>query len=356
MMKRSMLFEHQTKLGARFGEYHGWQLPEYYSNPAEEYSAARNSAVIIERPYFGYLKISGKDHVDLLHRLTTNELRDLQPGEGQINIFTNEKGRIVDRVILHKFADEIRLTTSPQNSDKIAKWIDKFTFIEEVKVENLTEKFNTLSLFGPKSAQRLQDSFVNKIEDIPNQHFRQILWQNQSVIISRNDELGLMGFDLILPRESVPKLWEDLLKQDAKPMGEAVYESLRIEAGWPLYGADFDEEINPHEAGMLPYINFNKGCYIGQEVIARLDTYDKVQKHLMGIIFEGGVRPNSKDTIMSDEQEIGYVTSVGFSFALKKNIAFGYVRTRHAEKGAEVVINSQEKLLKGKLVKLPFKV
>ncbi len=354
-MNQTTLFDLHKAFGAVFGKYHGWQLPEYYSNPAEEHTAARNAVVVMERPYFGYLKITGKDHVDLLHRLTTNELRNLQPSEGQINIFTNERGRIVDRVILHKFADEIRLTTSPQNHEKIVKWIDKFTFLEEVKVENLTEKLNMLSLFGPQSAWLLQDSFDKKFDDLSIHHFKEISWENESMMISRTDELGFMGFDLILQRESVPKLWEVLLQQGAKPLGETAYESLRIEAGWPLYGKDFDEEINPHEAGMLPYVNFNKGCYIGQEVIARLDTYEKVQKYLMGIILESEARPNSNDAILSDDQEVGYVTSVGYSFALKKKLALGYVRTKFISEGAAVVIKSQEKLFDGKLVKLPFK-
>ncbi len=353
-MNRSPLFEKHKQAGAAFGESFGWQVPQTYSNIEKEYSAARSHAVLMERPYFGQLRVSGNDHVDLLHRLTTNELRPLKPGEGQINIFANEKGRIIDRVLLLKFPNSIRLTTSPGSSERVAAWIDKYVFIEDVKIENLTAALTTLSLFGPKSPQILKVFFKNDF----NQHHQEIDWNGKKLLVSRTYELRAAGFDLIVEIDLAAQLWDKLLESgkpfDLRPMGEAAYEALRIEAGWPIFGKDFDDQINPHEAGMLPYINFNKGCYIGQEVIARLDTYDKVQKHLMGVMLEGNRLPKSQDLIFVDDQEVGYLTSVGHSLGLKKNIALGYVRTKFANEGAEVQIVTDGREISGKVVALPF--
>jgi len=139
-------------------------------------------------------------------------------------------------------------------------------------------------------------------------------------------------------------------------MGEDAYETLRIESGWPVYSKDFDEEINPHETNMLPYVNFDKGCYIGQEVVARLDTYEKVQKHLMGIVLEDEPQPNKKDPIFLDDREVGYITSVTHSFDLNKTIALGYVRTKFIKEGADVRIGSQKNEMTGKIAKLPFEI
>jgi len=178
--------------------------------------------------------------------------------------------------------------------------------------------------------------------------------------ISSTGELSLSGFDLIVERDRAPQLWDELMNTGqplgVQPMGEAAYDVLRIEAGWPASKIDFDEELNPHEAGMLPYINFNKGCYIGQEVIARLDTYDKVQKHLLGLVLEGDIVPVAKSPISIADQEVGYVTSACHSIGLGQNIALGYVRSKFADDGREVRVVSDKGAMMGKLVKLPFTI
>lgn len=359
-MTCSSLFDKHKDFGALFGDSFAWQVPQKYSEIEEEYSAARRSAVVMERPYFGHLHITGRDHADLLHRLTTNELRFLKTGEGQINVFANEKGRIIDRVILHKFSDSVRLITSPSNDKKVADWIEKYIFTEDVKVENLTSVVTTISVFGPECPQLLGNVFSADLSGRSDRHHRETNWREQTIVVSRTNELGIPGFDITVAINQATELWEELIAKGKQfaliPMGELAYQTLRIEAGWPTYGIDFDEEINPHEAGMLSFINFNKGCYIGQEVIARLDTYDKVQKHLMGVILEGKVSPKSKDPILVESQEAGYITSVCFSIGMQREIALGYVRTKFANDGTEVQVGSAETACSGRLAKLPFKL
>lgn len=324
---------------------------------AEEYIKAKNFVALMDRSDHGIIKVSGKDHVDLLHRLTTNELRYLKAGEAQINVFTNEKGRIIDRVVLYKFEDEIWLIPSPQNSDRIAAWIDKYIFLEDVWVEKITP--GLLSLFGLQSPVFLNAMFNEDFEALPDGYFKNIQWHGHPLQIARTGELGLPGFNLILSSELLPELWQQILKRGSefnlKSMGKELYEILRIEAGWPLYDKDFNDEINPHEARFVPYLSFTKGCYIGQEVVARLDTYEKVQKYLIGIILEGDVMPKEKDLILVNDQEAGWLTSVAHSMALRKNIALGYVRTKFISENAELFIKSDDKLISGILVKLPFK-
>ena len=313
----------------------------------------------MDRSYFEHMRIFGNDHVDLLHRLSTNEVRTLKTGEGQINIFTNEKGRIIDRVVLFKFEQEMLLLISADNSKKINDWIEKYVFIEDVKTEILSNT-GVISIFGPKSSEFLSNLFDVKFDDLKDNYFHETEWKNQTIQIARTGELGIPGFNLITEVNALSGLWDYLIDQgrrvDLKPLGEDAYETLRIESGWPVYGKDFDEEINPHETNMLPYVNFDKGCYIGQEVVARLDTYEKVQKHLMGIVLEGDIRPNEKDPIFIDDREVGYITSVSHSFDLKKDIALGFVRTKFIKEGEAVQIRSGEKEISGRLVKLPFEI
>ncbi|MFQ5675838.1 MAG: aminomethyltransferase family protein [bacterium] len=334
-----------------------WQLPTFFTSVQEEYNAAKKSVALMERSYLGQLRISGNDHADLLHRMTTNELRNLKTGEGQINLFTTEKGRIVDRVVLLKSDGQIRLLTSRGNARKISDWIARYTFIEEVETEILSA-FGMLAIFGPKSIELLNDLMKTNVSKLPEWHFREFAWQGQSVLVVRTGELTVPGFLFVIASSSLDPFWDFLLatgqRFDLKPMGEQAYETLRIEAGWPLYGKDFDGEKNPNEAGMLPYVNFDKGCYIGQEVVARLDTYEKVQKHLLGIVLDGDVQPNARDLIYLNDEEVGYLTSVTHSFDFGKNIALGYVRRKFINEGGRVCVRCGEDETSGTLVKLPF--
>lgn len=337
--------------------YGAWQLAHHFSDVRQEYYNARETIVMMDRSYFGLLQMTGKDHVDLLHRLTTNELRMLQPGQGQINIFTSEKGRIVDRVTLYKFEDKMWILPSPETVELIAQWIDKFIFLEDVKIENLSEEIGMISLFGPQAPDFLTKYL--KAEKLPEENcsFIQVSvpGSDASAILACTEELNLPGFHLIVQRNDLIDVWEALLKEDVQPMGEAAYEVLRIEAGWPVYQKDYTEANNPHEVNFLPYVSFTKGCYVGQEVVARLDTYEKVQRYLMGLIFDGDRPPNFNDPIFRDNQEVGKITSSAISFKLNKPVAMGFVRAKFIEEDAIVKVKSSGIELTGRLVQLPFK-
>jgi folate-binding protein YgfZ len=139
------------------------------------------------------------------------------------------------------------------------------------------------------------------------------------------------------------------------PLGEEAYEVLRIEAGWPVAGRDYDDGLNPHEAKMHDFIDYDKGCYIGQEVIARLDTYEKVQRHLVGVIIEGDPAAESSK-IAVGEDEIGHLTSVTRSPSLNKAIALGYIRSKYMESTEDVIIITDSQKLSGRVVNLPFEI
>ena len=134
-------------------------MTRVYANLEEEYKAGKESVAVIDRSNTGHLILTGTDHLDLIQRITTNEMSNFQPGEGQINIFTNEKGRIIDRVHLLKMDDSLHLLTSPENSQKVSAWIDKFIFLEDVKIKDVTSDFGMLSLFGPHTSKLLNQFF-----------------------------------------------------------------------------------------------------------------------------------------------------------------------------------------------------
>ncbi|MFQ5651897.1 MAG: aminomethyltransferase family protein [bacterium] len=339
-------------------EHNFEEMTTIESKTAAETAAARQATGVMQRKSPGYLRVTGRDHVDLLHRLTTNDLRALEPGEGQITVFANEIGRIIDRVHLLKLEDAVHLITSPGNGEKIRTWIDKYIFIEDVQVQDHSDTYGVLSVFGPKSAASLHAVLDCPAEQLRDCAFTQTTWQGNRLLVQRSDELDRSGFNVIVESAVLPALLNTLLANDAglgvQSMSEQAYEILRIEAGWPVYEQDFDEGINPHEARMWAHVNFDKGCYIGQEVIARLDTYEKVQKHLMGVALDGDTLPRAKAPVRIEDEKVGFITSAAYSYALKTNIALCYVRTKFAQPGNKVMIETEKQVQSGHLHDLPF--
>lgn len=330
-----------------------WDIPGFYSSAQNEYQQACEKAVIVERSNLGVVQVSGSDHTDLLHRLTTNELRRLKPGEGQINIFTNEIGRIIDRVFLLKNENLTHLITSAANAKKVSEWIEKYIFIEEVEVENLSKNVGALAVIGKNASEVMKK--IGASPDSPDWHFQQIKWRDHSLKVQKSGELHVSGFNIVAEKNVLSLIRKNLLESGILPMGQQAYHSLRLESGWPEFGIDFDDSTNAHEAQMLPFLDFNKGCYIGQEVIARLDTYEKVKKYLVGLKIQSELLPEKNTKIFAHETEIGHVTSAGFSFDLNQNIALAYIKTKFIEENSSVEIHTETERIPAIQIKLSFK-
>ena len=358
-MRTSSLFEKQKELGAEFIDLDGWKVVRRFSSVAAECAAGRRAVALMERPYLGLVELSGKDHVDLLHRLSTNEVRHLQTGEGQINLFTNEKGRLVERVVLLKFDDRVWLHADPHHGERLSAWLERFIFIEDVQVRNLSDLFTTLTLFGPNAAALIQAGFGEAVHDLAAHQHVCADFEGSSITLVASPELNRPGFDLLVPTETAGAVWDRLFEAGKEfglqPLGEEAYEALRIEAGWPRPGRDFDDRVNPHEAQLLAYVNFDKGCYVGQEVIARLDTYEKVQKYLMQVRFaEASPLPEPGDAVLMNGDEVGWLTSVTRLPDADEGVALAYVRAKFAEPERSVEIRARAGNISGTLKTLPY--
>jgi len=336
----------------------GYPIPAYYQNAIAEFRAAQKAGMM-ERSHAGKLRVLSKDRESLLHRLTTNEMRNLKSGEGVVNIFTNAKGRVVDVVEMFMEDESVFLLTSPGRAQIVKQWIEKYTFIEEVRCEDLTSQFGMIAIFGDESAMLLQKVFDWNVSDLPGQHARAFVVEGQRVLMQRSGAISPAQYHLILPAAMMMKFWEALLAKTV-PIGHAAYEMCRIHRGLPVMDKEITDEYNPHEVGLFPFINFEKGCYIGQEVIARLDTYQKVQRQLAGVKFEIN---NSNDPLLSatpapiyaGEQLIGQLTSACFSPDHQSGIGLAVIRKQFAASTAPVQIRWPERTVPGRLQALPSK-
>ncbi len=335
----------------------GYPIPAYYQDAMAEFRAAQKAAMM-DRSFTGKVRVFGKDRESLLHRLTTNEMRNLNTGGGVVNIFTNAKGRVVDVVEMFMEEDSIFMLTTPGRAKQVKEWIEKYTFVEDVRCEDVTSQYGLIAFFGEESVELLRQSFGWEVDDLPMQHARSLTREGKNLVVHRSGAITPVQFNLIVPVAEVAKLGERATTQ-APPIGYAAYEMLRIHRGQPAVGKEITDEYNPHEAGLYPFINFEKGCYIGQEVIARLDSYQKVQRQLMGVAlavdeasalqaFAAGV------PIYLGEQLIGQLTSACFSPERGQGVGLAVVRKQFAELTEPVQIRWPERSVVGRLRTLPF--
>jgi hypothetical protein len=337
----------------RFGKEHAGiadcLVPSFYTSATAEFTAALSMPVLIDRSFLGLARISGKDAGNLLHRLTTNEMRHLQAGQGVVNIFTTAKGRILDVVEMLRRNEDYLLITSAGRAATVLQWIDKYTFIEEVHGEELTERDALFSIFG-----KISDGFAGPaFDDLPFQHFRNAQIDGVEVMVQRTNGIAPDGYNVIANVEGASIVWE-FLRRHAEPIGFSAYEALRVHAGIPAADAEITEQQNPHEVNLLAFINFEKGCYIGQEVVARLDTYDKVQRRLVGVEFESERVPAPKSSLWIDDAEVGVVTSAVFSPVRQKAIGLGILHRKFAEAGCRLVARHEGASWHCIVVALPF--
>ena len=334
-------------------------IPNAYSSLADEYAAATEHVGLVDHSGMGRLRITGADALDLLNRLSTNKLNDLPVGHGAYTVVTTNKGRIIDLLFLLRLEDHLLVATSPGAHQVVADWIEFYTFVEDVAVEDQTGKSAMLGLTGPGAAGLLDHVSATEATAMAPYASVAATIGGIEVLIVRTDFAGSPGFDLILEAKGIERLWRHLLDEGSDagimPIGEDALEVLRIVQGRPGYGNELTEEFNPLEANLIEHVNFNKECYIGQEVVARLNTYDKVQKHLVGLSWEGEYDPPPESKLEAGGKRVGTLTSAATSPLTHRRIGLGYVRNAQAEPGTRLVMGSGDNETEVRVEELPFR-
>ena len=303
-----------------------------------QYRAARQGAILADRSDLGRLAVRGKDALDLLHRLTTNSIKTLQPGEGTAAVFATAKGRILDLVSFLLLEDHLLCLTGPGRAAAIRDWIERYTFREEVQVEDLQASHGTLWIFGAGAARLVAARWGEERARRPLHYGSPVGPEGAGAVLARTWPLAGEGFHLSAERGALPGLRERLAQGGDAPVpaGEECLEVLRIEAGLPAAWRELTEEYNPWEARLDDAISLTKGCYVGQEVIARLNTYKKVSKLLVRIALEGERAPAVPAALWRERESIGTLTSAARVPGEARIVGLGYVRDELAIEGREL--------------------
>lgn len=306
-----------------------------YTDTASEYRAATEASAVHDTSQVGRLKATGDDALDLLNRMSTNEVLNLEPGQGAPTILTTDRGRILDLIGVVNLGDYVLLLTSPGEQQSVIDWLDKYTIMEDLTVEDITTETAMLTVFGPTSQSTLEAAGL-QLGQLPPYHTMSCTIAGHEVQVIHRPQGDLSSFDLVLSPEAVPDVWQHLTESGITPVGTQAYEAARVAHAIPEYGREMGDAYNPLEVGLIGSIDFHKGCYIGQEVIARLDTYQKVQKRLVMLRFSDEAQVSEGASLLYEGQEMGAVTSVSKTPTTGEVIGLGYVRTASATVGARL--------------------
>ena len=294
----------------------------------DEYHAVRTGAVLRDAQASFRLYMRGGDHLDFLHRMTSNDFHNLQMGHGLEAVFIEHRARILDLATCYRGPDATALILSPDSRTTIPAWLDRFIFAEALELVDQTDETAMFELVGPQAAQLVTHTLnadLAKLQDhqLLDPQVADGLWLAHTV------GPGLRAFG---PPAAVKDLWQRLAAAGASPIGSETWEILRVEQGLPLLGRELTQDYNPWEAGLGRAIHLDKGCYIGQEVIARLDTYDKVKQHLVGLRLSAAELPTTGQPLRDGAREVGRITSAVHSPSLGP-IALAYVRRSACAEG-----------------------
>ncbi|MFQ5580631.1 MAG: aminomethyltransferase family protein [Nitrospiria bacterium] len=349
------------RAGAQFAPYGEWELPEHYGDVVEEYRVLRNGVGLSDLSFQGHLLVSGADHVSFLQKLISNDMALLSKDRGIYTTLLTSKGKVLSDFFLYPVSGGLLLEVESQNALKTKEHLLRFKLRSQVKIEALP--WGRLMLSGPQARPLLENFMGAALSLTEERSFIQKEWEGRSLLCIKQSITGEEDYHLYLPEAGLAPLWEKLLAlgQDpgnpikVLPIGQAALEILRIEEGKPRYGKEISEDILPVEAGLQKdAISYTKGCYPGQEVVARIRTYGHVNKNLYGLVLEGSEIPERKSRIFVDDKNVGWITSAVWSPLRGKVFALCYLRSRFAAPGHNVEVEVGSARMAARTASLPF--
>ena len=394
-MNSLLLHELHHGLNAHFTEVSGMEVVEHYGDPLAEHAALREAAGLLDLSFRSRLCLTGADRQKFLNGQVTNNVKDLKVGEGCYAALVNAKGKMQSDLNIYVLEDEILLDFEPGYSAAVAQRLEKFIIAEDVQVVDVAPPYGLLSVQGPKAEEAVNSlQFFQPAPD-PSQEgnwqivggthtqlpslggagsgFAQPPAKPMNFVAVKNatigdvywmnlPRVGTSGFDLFVPTATLGAVADKLIiavkEVGGRACGWQALEIARIEAGIPRYGTDMDETNLAPEAGIEERaISYTKGCYIGQEVIARIRTYGQGAKALRGLRLADDLKalPVRGDKLFKDGNEVGYVTSAVASPTFKANIALGYVRRECNQPGQTLDLHCSGGGNKVEVVMLPFR-
>lgn len=341
------LREVQTNQGAMFAQAPNViSTPVSFGNDPAALAAVETGVAVYDRSHWGRIKVTDSDRIRFLHNQSTNDFQQLKPGQGCDTVFVTSTARTIDLVTAYVTEDAVLLMVSPNRRQHLIDWLDRYIFFaDKVQLIDITSETATFSLIGPESHTLLQKLGAGEIINQPDGNHIVVSIAGD-VRVAVGSGLATPGYTMIVAAENAAALWSKIVQAGAVPLGDRAWEQLRIQQGRPAPDQELTEDYNPLEAGLWQTISFDKGCYIGQETIARLNTYKGVKQNLWGIRLNAPA-PQERVITVGDEK-VGKLTS--YIETDQGLFGLGYIRTKAGGAGLKVKVGNSE----GEIVDVPF--
>lgn len=363
-MLETPLHDWHLQHNAQMIEYAGWQMPVWYKGIREEHNAVRETAGIFDVSHMGRILITGEDAVNLLQKVTVNDVSALAPLQAHYSMICNENGGIKDDLILvHVEPTGFILNCNAVNHDKILPWLQKHT-VGNVRVEDVTDQVPLFAVQGPRAQRILQRVTDADLSQLKRYRCTRTMIQSESVLITRSGYTGEDGFEvysmstLSSSQVRASKIWNAILEagqsEGLLPCGLGARDSLRTEAGIPLYNNELTEEINPIEAKLDFAVKLEKSVpFIGKDALVKIKTAGLKRMRVGLKLLDRGI-PRKDYLIVADGRQIGVVTSGLLSPLTEDAVGMGYVETSYGQEGKNVEVKIRERNVKARIANWPF--
>lgn len=312
-------------------------IPIHFGDLAAEYDAALNGAVLLVRSHEGRLVLTGRDRLSIIHRISTNDVERLQAGQGCPTIFVNPTGRILDRATLYHQGERVLVIGEPGRGPALASYLrGNIFFNDELQIEDIAAATHQFAMHGPRASAviaRLTDA-ADKLEAFG--HMEASI-DGVSVTIARNKPLSGTHWTIVVPADAAAQVWSAILEAGREhgllPAGSLTFNTLRIRAGRPAIGRELSPEYIPLEVGLWDEVSFNKGCYTGQEIIARMESRGKLARVMVRLRLEAPVEAPAD--LFADGRAVGRLTSSATS-PRNEHFGIGVIKTATYEEAASL--------------------
>lgn len=339
-METPLIEEHRAA-GARMEEFAGCILPSAFSDFAQEYRAARESATLFDTNWHAIFALSGRDRVKYLHAISSNNIKDLGEGHGVFALLLNPQGHILAELEVYSLKDKLLVLSHASARERAFATLKKYILGSQVQLEDLTGQFGSLAFEGPGAATLFEEMVASDLTSLPELAIVEAPIDLAVGYAIRRSHFGELGAEIVTPREHLTHLWKSLAAkaraQNGLPAGMKVLNALRLEAGVPWFPLDFNDSVIPQEAVLEnTHISFSKGCYTGQEIVERVRSRGHVNRKRVVLKFSANDPPPAGTKLRAGGVEVGYVTSSAFSPAMGTAIGMGYLRREHNATGSIV--------------------
>ncbi|MBI2915697.1 MAG: glycine cleavage system aminomethyltransferase GcvT [Elusimicrobia bacterium] len=351
MSKRTSLFRRHQEAGAKIVDFAGWEMPITYTSILPEHTAVRERAGLFDVSHMGQITVEGKESLPFLQKICTNDISLCKQGHGIYSHLCNENGGVIDDIFVYFVgSDQYLVVVNAATIEKDWNWFLK-NKSEGLLLNNKSDSLSMVALQGPLSEKVLSKLF----QTLPSRHqVSSCAFEGESLLICRTGYTGEDGFEMIVPNPAAEKLWDQILSAGKEwnvvPCGLGARDTLRLEAGYLLYGQDVDDAHTSVESGPQWVIKFNKDNFIGKESLLQQEQGNLQRKLMAFKCLERGI-PRHGATILKDGNPAGIVTSGSFSPSLRCGIALGYVPPNSEGKFA---IECSGKSVAATITKLPF--